>query len=84
MVVRKVAVTLPEELYDLVERARSIEHRSRSEVIQEALRTHFGESIYVPSEAERRALVEALDEDNQHPGAQRGWGDVRRELWPNT
>ena len=83
MVVHKVAVTLPEELYELVERARGIEHRSRSEVIQEALRTHFGEAIYVPSDAERRALVEALDEFDQHPGAQREWGDVRRELWPN-
>ncbi len=83
MVVRKVAVTLPEELYDLVERARSIEHRSRSEVIQEALRSHFGESIYVPTDAERRALVEALDEADQHPGAQREWDDVRRELWPH-
>lgn len=83
MVAHKVAVTLPEELYDLVERARSIEHRSRSEIIQEALRTHFGESIHVPSDTERRALVEALDEVDQHPGAQREWDDVRRELWPN-
>lgn len=83
MAVHKVAVTLPEELYDLVERARGIEHRSRSEVIQEALRTHFGESVYVPSDAERSALVRALDEVEQHPGAQREWDDVRRELWPN-
>jgi hypothetical protein len=30
--VRKVAVTLPEELFDMVERLREIEHRSRSEV----------------------------------------------------
>ncbi|GGB24046.1 hypothetical protein GCM10011492_12450 [Flexivirga endophytica] len=80
--VHKVAITLPEELYDLVERARGIEHRSRSEVIQEALRTHFGESVYVPSDAERRALAEALDEFDQNPGAQREWDDVRHELWP--
>lgn len=38
MAVRKVAVTLPEELYQMVEQARAIEHRSRSEVIQQALR----------------------------------------------
>lgn len=84
MAVRKVAVTLPEELYELVERARSIEHRSRSEVVQEALRTHFGETIYVPSQDERRALVEALDSIEQHPEAERReWADVRRELWPD-
>lgn len=81
--VHKVAVTLPEELYDLVERARGIEHRSRSEVIQEALRTHFGESIYVPSDAERHALAEALDGLDQQPSEQREWDDVRHELWPN-
>ena len=62
MAVRKVAITLPEELYELVERARKVEHRTRSELIQEALRTHFGEPVYTPTEAERRMLDEALDE----------------------
>ncbi|NHN56179.1 hypothetical protein G9U51_10360 [Calidifontibacter sp. DB0510] len=80
MVVRKVAVTLPEELYLLVERARSIEHRSRSEVIQEALRTHFGEPIYVPSDGERRQLVEALDVLDREPESARPWSEVREEL----
>jgi metal-responsive CopG/Arc/MetJ family transcriptional regulator len=84
MAVRKVAVTLPEELYELVERARALEHRSRSEVIQEALRTHFGESIYVPTEDERRQLVEALDTIDAHPAALREWTDVRSELWPTA
>ena len=45
MAVRKVAITLPEELYELVERARAVEHRSRSEIIQEALRTHFANRL---------------------------------------
>ena len=81
MAVRKVAVTLPEELYDLVERARAIEHRSRSEVIQEALRTHFGEAIYVPTDEERRLLVEALDEVEHAPDSLREWDEVRAELW---
>ncbi|QOK22067.1 ribbon-helix-helix protein, CopG family [Janibacter indicus] len=45
---RKVAVTLPDELYDLIERARAVEHRSRSEVVQEALRTHVGEPSTTP------------------------------------
>ena len=81
MAVRKVAVTLPEELYDLVERARAIEHRSRSEVIQEALRTHFGEAVYVPTDEERRQLAEALDQVEHSPESLRDWDDVRRELW---
>ncbi|MDQ6526816.1 ribbon-helix-helix protein, CopG family [Nocardioides sp. LHD-245] len=81
MAVRKVAVTLPEELYDLVERARAVEHRSRSEIIQEAIRTHFGEAVYVPSEDERRRLVEALDEVDAHPERLRSWSEVRSELW---
>lgn len=82
MAVRKVAVTLPEELYDLVERARSIEHRSRSEVIQEALRTHFGEAIYVPTDEERMLLLNALEDDQRHPELARPWREVRAELWP--
>lgn len=81
MAVRKVAVTLPEELYELVERARKIEHRSRSEMIQEAIRTHFGEAKYRPSEEERRLLQQALDEDATHPHAARPWNEVQRELW---
>lgn len=46
MAVKKVAVTLPEELFDMVERARAIEHRSRSELIQEAVRSYFGAPVY--------------------------------------
>lgn len=82
MAVRKVAVTLPEELYELVERARAVEHRSRSEVIQEALRTHFGEAVYTPSDEERRLLVEALNQAQLPDSAARDWSEVRAELWP--
>lgn len=84
MAVRKVAVTLPEELYDLVERARAVEHRSRSEVIQEALRTHFGEAVYVPTEEERRMLAESLEEDQRHPELARPWREVSAELWADA
>lgn len=84
MAVRKVAVTLPEELYELVERARAMEHRSRSEVIQEALRTHFGEPVYVPTDDERHALVEALETVDERHGGLREWTDVRSELWPKV
>ena len=73
MAVRKVAVTLPEELYELVERARSVEHRSRSEVIQEALRTHFGEPVYRPTDDERAALVAALDAARTAPVVSVDW-----------
>ncbi|MFV0460698.1 MAG: ribbon-helix-helix protein, CopG family [Actinomycetales bacterium] len=80
MAVRKVAVTLPEELYTLVERARSIEHRSRSEVIQEALRTYFGEHIYRPTDDERAALVAALDAAQADPESLREWAGVRKTM----
>lgn len=80
MSVRKVAVTLPEELYDMVERARAIEHRSRSDVIQEALRAHFGEPTYRPTDEERAALVEALDAAQADPESLQEWSDLRQAL----
>lgn len=82
MAVRKVAVTLPEELFGMVERAREIEHRSRSEIIQDALRTYFGEPVYVPSEDERRMLDEALADLHEDPASGRSWEELRRELRP--
>ncbi len=81
MAVRKVAITLPEELYQLVERARAVEHRSRSEMIQEAIRTHFGEAVYVPTDEERRLILEALEEAQAAPENLRDWAEVRKELW---
>lgn len=80
MPVRKVAITLPEELFEIVERVRAVEHRTRSEVIQEALRTHFGESVYVPTEEEQRLLVAGLDEAMQEPDRSRDWDRVRAQL----
>ncbi len=80
MVVRKIAVTLPEELFDMVERLREIEHRSRSEVFQEALRRYFGEPVYEPTEEERRLLDEALAEAEQHPEGGQPWAAVRGRL----
>lgn len=84
MGVRKVAVTLPQELYDMVERARVVEHRTRSEVIQEALRSHFGGPVYVPTAKERAALDTALDDLRAHSEAGRSWEDVRAELLPEA
>ena len=80
MTAKKVAVTLPEELFDMVERARAIEHRSRSELIQEAIRSHFGEPVYVPTEEERQMLDRALDGVAREPEAGRPWREVRDEL----
>ena len=82
MPVKKVAVTLPEELFEMVERAREIEHRTRSEIVQEALRTHFGEPVYTPTEAERRMLDEALADLHNHPDASQAWSDVRERIQP--
>jgi len=84
MAVKKVAVTLPEELFDMVERARKIEHRTRSEVIQEALRTHFGEPVYVPTDEERRMLDRAITDLHEDPESGRSWEEVRREIWPTA
>lgn len=67
MAVRKIAVTLPEELFGMVERLREIEHRTRSEVFQEALRRYFGEPVYEPTDEERRLLDAALAEAERHP-----------------
>ena len=84
MAVKKVAITLPEDLFDMVERARKIEHRTRSEVIQEALRTHFGEPVYVPTDEERRMLDRAITDLHEDPESGRSWEEVRREIWPTT
>ncbi|SJM61134.1 ribbon-helix-helix protein, CopG family [Gulosibacter sp. 10] len=80
MAVRKVVITLPEELYAIVERAREVEQRTRSEVVQEALRTYFGEPVYVPSDEERRALALTLDEVAEAPARTRDWDRVRADL----
>ena len=82
MAVRKVAVTLPEELFDMVERLRDIEHRSRSDVFQDALRRYFGEPVYEPTDEERRLLDEALATLEREPDAGRSWNDVRAQIWP--
>jgi Arc/MetJ-type ribon-helix-helix transcriptional regulator len=78
--VRKIAVTLPEELFEMVERLREIEHRSRSEVFQEALRRYFGAPVYEPTEEERRLLDEALADLERDPEGGRPWAAVRDEL----
>ncbi len=78
---KTLTVSLPEELLEIVEKARAIEHRSRSEIIQEAIRRYFGEPVYVPTEEERRLLGEALLDLERSPRAGRSWREVKAELW---
>ena len=78
---KTLTVSLPEELFEIVEKARAIEHRSRSEIIQEAIRRYFGEPVYVPTEEERRLLDEALTNLGRDPEAGRSWREVKAELW---
>lgn len=51
-------VSLPPEMARQVERLRKLEHRTRSELVREALRTYFARQLPVveTSGAERRAL----------------------------
>jgi len=79
---KTLTVSLPEELLEIVEKARAIEHRSRSEIIQEAIRRYFGEPVYVPTAEERIMLADAMTEVERNPGAGRSWTEVRGELWP--
>jgi phosphoribosyl-dephospho-CoA transferase len=83
MAVKKVTITFSEALFGMVERARTVEHRTRSEVIQEALRTHFGEPVYAPTGNERRMLDGALGELEREPELGRTWDSVRSEVWRN-
>ena len=65
----------------MVERARQIGH----ELVAghpEAMRSHFGETVYVPTDEEGRMLDEALRELQEQPTDGRSWEDVRSELWP--
>ena len=83
MAVKKVAVTLPEELFDMVERARQIEHRSRSELVQEAIRSYFGEPVYRPTDDERAMLDRALEDAQATPERGRSWEEIRGQLRPS-
>ncbi len=78
---KTLTVSLPEELLQMVEKARAIEHRSRSEIIQEAIRRYFGAPVYMPTEEERRMLGEAVTDLERDPDTGRSWEDVKAELW---
>ena len=52
-----MTVSLPPEMIRDVERVRRVEHRTRSELVREALRTYFTLArTYAPTARERRAI----------------------------
>ena len=52
-----MTVSLPPAMIEEVERVRKAEHRTRSELVREALRTYLGAGrSYLPTVAERRAI----------------------------
>ncbi len=60
-----MTISLPPEMLKEVERVRKLEHRTRSELMREALRTYFDRKladriarlpVYTPTAAERRAI----------------------------
>lgn len=58
-------ISLPGEMVAEVESARKREHRTRSELVREALRTYFAVGASIPvavaTAAERRALTRGRD-----------------------
>jgi len=52
-----MTVSLPLEMIQEVEEVRKVEHRTRSELVREALRTYFVKARpYAPTAAERREI----------------------------
>jgi predicted transcriptional regulator len=52
-----MTISLPPEMIREVERVRRVEHRTRSELVREALRAYFTLTrTYAPTAAERRAI----------------------------
>lgn len=80
MASRKIAVTLPEPLYEAVETARKHEHRSRSDLIQEAVRAYLEVPKYHPSQEELRKIDQALAELDENPTEGVDWEDFREEF----
>ena len=55
-----MTVSPPAEMIQEVEMVRKAEHRTRSELIREALRTYFSiRRVYTPTRAELRAIERA-------------------------
>lgn len=61
-----MTVSLPPKMAEEVDRVRKAEHRTRSELVREALRTYFavarGLSVYTPTARELRAIEKGRKE----------------------
>ncbi len=66
-----MTISLPRPMIQEVERVRKIEHRTRSELVREALRVYFNPElaariarlpVYTPTAAERRAIAKGRAE----------------------
>ena len=56
-----ITVSLPRTMADRVEAVRKAEHRTRSELVREALRTYFALSAYFPEEEATPAELRAIE-----------------------
>ena len=56
-----LTIFLPPEMMEQIETVRKAEHRTRSELVREALRTYFAVGrvlpLYTPTPGERRAIA---------------------------
>lgn len=84
MSTRNFSITLPEALFEQVEAVRQREHRTRSELIREALRGYLRRAEEPPlPEWQRAILAERLAQAQAHPGEGRPWEEIEAELWPS-
>lgn len=52
-----ITISLPPAMVKEVEKVRKVEHRTRSELVREALRTYFARFPVVPATAEERTAI---------------------------
>lgn len=84
MSTRNFSMTLPEELFEQVEELRQREHRTRSELIREALRRYIRTAEDPPlHDWQRQILAQRLAAAKARPGEGRTWEEVESELWPS-
>ena len=84
MPTKNFSITLPEELFEQVEELCHREHRSRSELIREALRGYIREAEDPPlHDWQREILAQRLAASKARPDEVQTWEEVESELWPS-
>ena len=64
---RNLSISLPSEMVTLVDRAARVEHRTRSELVREALRAYLGRKIpVVEASKEERAAIKRGRREIEH------------------